>query len=53
MVVPSESAMQEAAAAAPSDSSQPTLSRRQEESKAEWLTKGFFAFTNAIGAEQA
>ena len=47
IVIPSDGVMQEAASSAPADSEQAKLVRGQEESKIEWLTRGYFAFAMA------
>ncbi len=49
MVIPSEAAMQHASTLAPEASDQAKYSRRPEETKIEWLTRGYFAFVNSMG----
>lgn len=48
MVVPPESHVEDVARTAPPGSRQADLVRRPDETKTEWLTKGFFAFSEAM-----
>lgn len=51
MVVPSDAAMQESADLAPPDSPQSKMSRKPDELKTDWLTRGYYAFMNAMEIE--